>query len=137
MTTLERPLPIVNEANALYWQSARAHQLRLPKCGACDRFFYPLTPRCRHCLAADAVWTTVSGDATLVTWNVMHQVYDKAFEELAPYPVAVVRLAEGPQVVTNIVGADPAALQAGMPLRLDYLDINDEITLPVYAPASR
>jgi uncharacterized OB-fold protein len=134
MTELERPLPIINEANATYWASAHAHKLQLPRCNACNSFFYPLTPRCRVCLSADLTWTAVSGDATLVTWNVMHQIYDKSFADLAPYIVGVARLAEGPQVVTSIVRTEPSALRAGLPLKLDYLDVTPEITLPVYAP---
>ena len=136
MTELERPLPITNEANAPYWASARARKLQLPRCEECHSFFYPLTLRCRACLSGNVAWTAVSGDASLVTWNVMHQIYDKSFAELAPYIVGVVKLAEGPQMVTSIVGTDAANLRAGLPVKLEYLEVTSEITLPVYRPLS-
>lgn len=137
MSTLERPLPVLNDANGPYWESARERRLRLPQCSKCSRYFYPLTPRCPSCLSAELRWQEVSGRGTLVTWNVMHQVYDKAFADLAPYVVGVVQLAEGPKVISNIVDCDPAVLRTGLPLQLSYLEVNDEVTLPVYYPTEQ
>jgi uncharacterized OB-fold protein len=66
----------------------------------------------------------------------MHQVYDESFADLAPYVVAVVELSEGPKVVATVMTEDTSLLRAGLPLRLDYLDVSPELTLPVYLPAA-
>lgn len=129
---VERPMPGMNEDNQRYWESARKRALELPRCEGCGEVFYPLSSRCRKCLSASLTWKPVSGKATLVTWNVMHQVYDPAFASLAPYVVAVVKLEEGAQLISNIIDVAPGTLQAGMPLEVDYIDLNDEVTLPVY-----
>ncbi len=76
----------------------------------------------------------MSGKATLFTWNVVHQVYYEAFRELAPYVVAVVELAEGPRLTTNMLQHDSEGLHVGLKVRLDYLDIDDELTLPIFTP---
>ena len=136
MSTIERPLPDINDVNLPYWESAKAHALALPVCLRCGHTYYPMTSYCPRCLAAESEWRQVAGTGTLVTWNVMHQVYDKSFEDVAPYIVAVVQLTEGPQLVTNLVNTTADALHIGLPLTLGYLKISEEVTLPVYSPSA-
>jgi hypothetical protein len=54
-----------------------------------------------------------------------------------PYAIAVVKLAEGPTMMTNIVDCPqtPEALQLDMPLKVSFAKQSDEITLPLFAPA--
>lgn len=131
---IERPLPGIHTDNERYWASARERNLELPKCAGCGEVFYPLSDRCRSCLSTSLEWRPVSGKAKLVTWNVMHQLYDPAFKELVPYIVGVVELEEGARMISNIVGVDPSHLSLDMVLALDYVDISPEVTLPVYRP---
>jgi uncharacterized OB-fold protein len=55
-----------------------------------------------------------------------------------PYAIAVVKLDEGPVMMTNIVDCPqtPEALQLDMPLRVSFAMQTDDITLPLFAPAS-
>ena len=55
-----------------------------------------------------------------------------------PYAIAVVKLAEGPQMMTNIVDCPqtPEALRLDMPLEVVFAPQNDAITLPLFRPAS-
>jgi uncharacterized OB-fold protein len=84
-----------------------------------------------------------SGDATLVSWAVVHQAPLPWLAGAVPYVCAVVELAEGPWLTVRLVGvdvgADPGALVAGQPLRVRFVasgpaDGPGE-TLPVFAPA--
>jgi uncharacterized OB-fold protein len=54
-----------------------------------------------------------------------------------PYAIAVVQLAEGPRMMTNIVNCPqtPEALQLDMPLKVSFSKQNDTITLPLFEPA--
>jgi hypothetical protein len=49
----------------------------------------------------------------------------------------VVALAEGPRMMTNIVGCPqtPEALQLDMPLTVTFLKASDDISLPQFQPA--
>ena len=136
MSAPERPLPDINDVNLPYWESAKAHALALPVCVRCGHTYYPMTRHCPRCLGTESEWRKVAGTGTLVTWNVMHQVYDQAFAAMAPYIVAVVQLTEGPQLVTNLVNTDGAALHVGLPLTVQYLKISNDVTLPVYSPSA-
>ena len=133
--TTERPLPGIHPDNERYWTSAHERALELPKCSRCGEVFYPLTNRCRNCLSNALEWLPVSGKAKLITWNIMHQIYDPAFKDLAPYVVGVVELEEGARMISNIIEAPHDSLAVGMELALDYIDISPEVTLPVYRPA--
>ena len=54
-----------------------------------------------------------------------------------PYAIAVVKLAEGPTMMTNIVDCPqtPEALQLDMPLGVSFAKQTDDISLPLFAPA--
>jgi len=57
-----------------------------------------------------------------------------AFE--GPYAIAIVKLAEGPRMMTNIVDCPqtPEALVLDMPLIVKFEDVSEEITLPLFKP---
>jgi uncharacterized OB-fold protein len=50
---------------------------------------------------------------------------------------AIVQLEEGPRLMTNLVGIepDPEKISCDMPVEVDFLDLTDEISLPVFKPA--
>ena len=65
----------------------------------------------------------------------MHHNDLPPFSERIPYVAAVVDLAEGPRMMTNVVDCDPDRLEVGMPLRVAYRELADDVTVPVFTPA--
>lgn len=63
-------------------------------------------------LSPDSRWTTASGRARLVSWVVYHHGYHEYYATRLPYNVALVALAEGPRLISNVVDAEH-------PLRID------------------
>lgn len=51
-----------------------------------------------------------------------------------PYAVAIVELAEGVRIFSRIV-ADPASLHIGMPARVEFAQLPDGFTFPVFTEA--
>lgn len=127
-------LPVVTPENERYWHSARAHALELPYCLGCEQSFYPPQHRCPRCLSDRIDWQPVGGRARVYSWIVMHQVYDPSFRDRAPYLVAVVKLDEGPQLVTNLVRCPPDAVRLGLAVRAVYEDVTDDIALVYFTP---
>lgn len=124
-----KPLPAPDADAKPFWDSARQHRLRVPKCGACDRFFLPASPYCRHCWSDRVTWTEVSGRGRLYSWVVVHQAYDASFEGDLPYNIAIVELDEGPRLLTAITGIPHASLRADQRVRIVYDDVTPEWTL--------
>jgi len=75
-----------------------------------------------------------SGDATLASY-VINQRPHPAWAE--PYAIAIVQLAEGPRMASNITHCEqtPEALVLDMPLVVDFQAMSEDITLPLFRPA--
>jgi uncharacterized OB-fold protein len=66
---------------------------------------------------------------------VFHIAYHKAFENRLPYNVAIIELAEGPRLISNVVGlADPNALRIDQPVTL-RIEREGDFALPRFVPA--
>jgi uncharacterized OB-fold protein len=82
------------------------------------------------------VWEDASGKASLYTYSVVYQNDLPPFPERVPYVAAIVELEEGPRLMTNVVDCPFDRLQIGMDLEVAYRQESDEITLPVFRPAT-
>ncbi len=130
-----RPLPERSELAGPYWAAARERRLAIQRCLRCDTYRFPPEIACSHCGSGDYEWATVSGRATLYTWTVAHPPLLPFFRERAPWPIAVVQLEEGPRMVTNIVGVPLDGYAIGIPLAVDFEDVEGDITLVVFRGA--
>lgn len=132
-----KALPSPTPETAPYWEGAKAHELRIQFCTDCQKhFFYPRI-FCPTCLSDNVEWRTVSGKATLVTYVISSRPAP-GFEEELPYVIAVVKLDEGPHMMTNIVGLEPTPenLPVGLPVEVVFEDVDEEITLPKFQPVT-
>lgn len=107
----------------------------MPRCNACNRYWFPPSTHCPHCTSADFAWTPVSGRGKVFTYVVYHRVYHPGFADEVPYAVALVELEEGPRMISNIVGIPPDELACEMPVHVVYEDVADNVTLPKFTPA--
>jgi uncharacterized protein len=130
----KKPAPRPSPESARYWQAAREHRLEIQRCKACGRFWFPPSQSCPHCLAADFAWTPVSGLGKVFSFVTYHRVYHPAFANEVPYVVALVELAEGPRLLTNIVGVAPDAVTCDMPVQVTFDDYEDGVAVPKFTP---
>jgi DUF35 OB-fold domain, acyl-CoA-associated len=70
------------------------------------------------------------------SYTVVHRAPGPAFAAEVPYVVAVVELAEGPHLMTNIVECVPDSVRIGMKVSVTYRQLADGVTLPVFEPKS-
>jgi len=118
-----------------FWEAAKRHELVLPRCKKCDYFhFYPREV-CPRCFSQDLEWTPVSGKFRVYTFTVVRQAMTPAFQEETPYVNAVVQLAEGPRMMTNIVGCAIEDVKCDMPAEVVFEDVTPEGTLVKFKPA--
>ena len=133
--TYAKPIPAISDEMRPFYEGARRHELWVQRCGGCGALRFPARALCSECLASGADWVQVSGRGEIFSFNVMHQVYHPGFAAEVPYAVVVVQLAEGPKLLSNLVGVDPHAIRIGMPVQVVFETISDEVTLPKFAPA--
>ena len=132
-----RALPKPTPETQHFWDGCRAGELRLQRCRACARSFFPPRLVCTHCASRDVEVYAASGKATLYSYVINHRPRPGMGTE--PHSIAVVTLSEGPRMMTNIVGCPqtPEALQLDMALEVTFEAQNEEITLPLFKPAER
>jgi uncharacterized OB-fold protein len=128
-------LPVIDDLNRPFWEGCRAGELRLQRCGGCSRLRYPVATVCPHCLSTEAAWEPVSGRGEIYTFAVFRHSYNDAWRERIPYAVALVRLAEGPIVIGDVVGAEPESLRVGQPVRAVFRELEGGISVPGFEPA--
>jgi len=135
MPEYKKPIPVPSFESKPYWEGLRRHQLLIPRCNACNRYWFPPSTHCPNCTSADFAWTPVSGRGKVFTYVVYHRVYHPGFADEVPYTVALVELEEGPRMISNIVGILPDELACEMPVHVVYEDVADNVTLPKFTPA--
>jgi uncharacterized OB-fold protein len=89
------------------------------KCNKCGAMFLPPRPACTKCFSKDLQWMQLSSNGVLLTYTVIH-VAPKQFEAEAPYPVGIVKLDKGLQLLGRIRGVEPNQLKIGMELSIDF-----------------
>lgn len=93
-------------------------RLTFQRCTQCANAWLPPRDACPRCLSPDYRWEEASGDAKIVSWVVYHRAFHPAFADRVPYNVVVAELAEGPRVISNVVGIVAAdGLTIDTPLR--------------------
>ncbi|MFF4256450.1 bifunctional MaoC family dehydratase N-terminal/OB-fold nucleic acid binding domain-containing protein [Streptomyces sp. NPDC001663] len=137
--TARRPRPVVNRDNAGFWQGVERHRLLIQRCTDCGTLRFPWLPGCNTCGCPD--WDTVeaSGEGTVYSYVVMHHppfpaftASDHAADAAAPYAVALIELAEGVRMISNVVGTPYDKVRIGMPVRLEFQSYDEELVLPVF-----
>ena len=127
-----RPRPPVNQDNAFFWEGVDRGDLLIQRCASCGRLRHPPRPMCPYCQSLE--WDTVrsSGRGEVYSYVVPHHPQVPAFDY--PYVVAVVELEEGTRLISNIIDIDPADVHIGLPVEVRFVAVDDELTLPLFAP---
>lgn len=130
-----KPIPVITPELQPFFAAAKRHELVVQRCTRCGTYRFPAREICSSCLSNDAGWVTVSGTGEVFSFNIMHQVYHPGFATEVPYAVVIIKLTEGAKMTSNLVGVAPHDIKIGMPVKVVFEDISDEVTLPKFAPA--
>jgi uncharacterized protein len=139
--------PAVGDESGPFWEATREGRLLVQWCRACDRgVFYPRA-FCPFCAAASGAggaeaaggtleWREASGRATVYAAVVEHrpEAAGAAFSGGEPYCIALVDLAEGVRMMTNIVGCPPEDVRSGMAVTVSWEPLTDGRQLALFRP---
>jgi uncharacterized OB-fold protein len=132
-----KPLPKINADTKAFWEGCREHELRFQACGHCGHLRWPPAILCPRCLSRDTRLTSASGRGTVYSYAVYHVAFNPAFQADVPYVVALVALEEGPHILSNVVGCDPAEVSCDMAVEVDWDDVSETLTIPRFRPAGK
>ena len=128
----KRPRPAINQDTEFFWDAAKRGELLIQRCAACGELRHPPRTMCGVCGSFE--WDTLraSGRGEVYSFVVHHHPPVPGFE--IPYVVALIALEEGTRLVSNVVGIAPDQVQIGLKVELDFLKIDDALTIPVFRP---
>jgi uncharacterized OB-fold protein len=117
-----------------FWDGTKSGELRLQRCDSCAHVYFPPRSFCPSCAGRKVSWFRASGKGRLYSYVIHHRPVPGF---TPPYAIAVVELAEGPRMMTNIVDCPqtPEALQLDMPVEVVFTPVSDRISLPLFKPA--
>lgn len=95
--------PEAQDPYAAYRAALDERRLVFQRCRQCAKAWLPPREECPHCWSPEWIWQEASGQAKVVSYVIYHTAFDKRFADKLPYNVAIVELAEGPRMVTNLV----------------------------------
>lgn len=133
--TATRPLPRVGYDHAGFWEGAREGELRIRACRSCGQFLHLPREFCRHCGGRDLEWRTVSGEAHLYSWSVVHHQVHPAFP--TPYTLFLVELDDAPGVRLLANAPGEVEVRAGMPMELWFETLAEGVVIPQFRPSDR
>jgi uncharacterized OB-fold protein len=129
-----KPIPDVNPWAMPFWEAAREQKLIIQKCQDCSKYvFYPRLV-CPHCFSENMEWVEASGKGTVYSYTVVMNNSPSAFINDMPYVVALIKLEEGVQMLSNIVECAPEDVMCDMPVEVTFEKLNDDFTLPKFRP---
>jgi hypothetical protein len=67
----------------------------------------------------------LSGKGEVMTYSIIH-VGPENFEEQIPYPIAIIKLEEGPQITAQIVDCDINEVKIGMKVESTFRKIQQD-----------
>ncbi|MEU3165156.1 bifunctional MaoC family dehydratase N-terminal/OB-fold nucleic acid binding domain-containing protein [Streptosporangium sp. NPDC006930] len=124
--------PAVNADTAFFWEGVTAGELRIQKCADCGELRHPPGPVCPSCRSTARTFVTASGEGEVYSYVVHHNPQVPGLR--TPFVVAVVELPEGVRIVGNVVDCAASRVGIGMPVRLTYRRMDDELILPMWVP---
>jgi uncharacterized OB-fold protein/acyl dehydratase len=129
-----RPRPALTQDNAFFFEGAKEHRLLIQRCAQCKTLRHPPRPVCAKCRSYE--WDTLeaSGRGTIYSYVVNHYPQVAAFDY--PLPVGLIELEEGTRLVANLVGVDPGDVEVGLPVELEWIDHDEDLTLPAFRPVA-
>jgi uncharacterized OB-fold protein len=136
VTVADLPItpPRTNEDSAPFWAATAEGRFTLQRCTACDNVVWWPRALCPACSSFDLVWFDAAGEGTVYSYTVVHQSQGRSWNDATPYVVAYVELDEGPRVMSNIVGCDPASIAVGTRVRVTWADTGEGSALPRFTP---
>jgi uncharacterized OB-fold protein len=116
--------PSIDTDSQPWWDALAAHELLVPRCDRCGRYWFPPTPGCPHCGALEHELRPVSGRGRIYTWVVVHRALSPSFQPDVPYTIALVELEEGARLFGRLFNPSGRLLVAEGPVKALFYEVS-------------
>ena len=119
--------PIPDPVTGPFWKAASEGRLMVGLCRDTGRHFFPPRGVSPFTLSPHVELVEASGQGSVYSYTVMRTKQ--------PYIPAMVELAEGPRIFTNLVEVAPEAVRIGMAVKLAWTPTEGGPPVPMFRPA--
>ena len=127
--------PAVSRDTAFFWAGTAAGELRIQRCGGCGALRHPPGPMCPACGAAQPGYMVAAGTGEVYSYVVHH--HPPVPGQQLPLVIALVQLTEGVRMVGQLLDVSPERVRIGLPVRVAFLRVDGELTLPAWREEPR
>lgn len=121
--------PSIDPDSQPWWDALAAHQLVLPRCARCGRYWFPPTPGCPHCGAPEHALSAVSGRGRVYSWVVVQRALSPSFQADVPYTIALVELAEGARLFGRLFNPADRPVVADGAVQAIFYEVGEQTLL--------
>ena len=126
--------PLVTPDTAFFWAGTAAGELRIQRCAGCGALRHPPGPMCPACgQPGDGGYVVAAGTGEVFSYVVHH--HPPVPGKKLPMVVALVQLPEGVRMVGEMPGTRPDQVRIGLPVRVAFGRVDDDLTLSAWRPA--
>ena len=128
---MPRVLPQPTKVSQPFWDACRRGEFIIQKCDNCgSHLFYPVR-MCPECSNLELSWVPASGRGTIYSLSTLVQATDA--DKLGPPTIlALVALAEGPVMMSNIVGEGAEEARIGDNVAVEFAPVSEDFSLPMF-----
>jgi uncharacterized OB-fold protein len=130
---MSKPVPDINDLNRDYFDGCAMGELRVRLCRSCGARFRFAHEACPQCWSFDLGHEAVSGRGKVSHFCVVHQAPYEAFDDVAPYVLALIELDEGVRMMSNVTGCPPEEVKIGLPVKVRF-EQRGPVSLPMFEP---
>ena len=127
--------PSMSPDTEFFWNGLRERRLLIQRCSSCGILRHPPRPMCPHCLSIEWDAIEATGRGTVHSF-VMPQHPQFPFMDY-PYIVALIDLAEGVRLVSNLIDIEPENAWIDMPVEVSFTEFDDGFVLHQFRPEEK
>ena len=133
-----RPAPRPeNRFDEEFWSNCAKKKLCFQRCTSCRTWRHLPRAMCASCGSDAWEWAESSGRGEIYSWTITHQAILPNFAEDVPYAVVVVELEEGVRMVSSVRGIALEDLDLGLPVKVEFEPVSDDMAVPVFGHRAR
>jgi len=128
------PAPALLPETESFWRACRAGRLSVNRCQSCGWYIHPPRPVCSRCRSRDVKPEDLSGKGVVASYTINYQAWMPQMK--VPFIIALVELAEQKdlRLTTNLINCPLEAVRVGMPVKVTFRNLNDDVALPLFEP---
>lgn len=111
----------MSDYKQIYWDKLADGSFSLQFCPHCNKYIFYPREICPYCLEHELEWKPVSGQGTIYSYTIVHVSALPEFKDKTPYIYALVELAEGVRIPSNLIDCHLDEVRVGMPVMLTYI----------------